>query len=135
MVSNSEWWSHWLYYLVSAGLRLTMSDVGWFVHEIQAPHRILCRFRMSQHFCGTCNRLRLTADGQMKVCLFDGSMEADNGMISLRDAIRAGFTELELRKLIYMAVQKKHAVLGGHSDPTHIMNDAANNRPMTLIGG
>lgn len=26
---------------------------------------------MSNHFCGTCNRLRLTADGCLKVCLFD----------------------------------------------------------------
>lgn len=25
---------------------------------------------MSDHFCGTCNRLRLTADGQIKVCVF-----------------------------------------------------------------
>jgi molybdenum cofactor biosynthesis protein A len=88
---------------------------------------------MSEHFCGTCNRLRLTADGQIKVCLFDGS--SDYNMISLRDAVRADWTEVELRKLIYMAVQKKHAVLGGHTDPTHIMKDAANNRPMTLIGG
>jgi molybdenum cofactor biosynthesis protein A len=89
---------------------------------------------MSEHFCGTCNRLRLTADGQLKVCLFDGSSDHDN-MISLRDAVRANWREAELRKLIYLAVQKKHAVLGGHTDPTHIMKDAANNRPMTLIGG
>ena len=25
---------------------------------------------MSEHFCGSCNRLRLTADGNLKVCLF-----------------------------------------------------------------
>lgn len=34
---------------------------------------------MSNHFCGTCNRLRLTADGCLKVCLFD------NREINLRD--------------------------------------------------
>jgi len=85
---------------------------------------------MSHHFCGTCNRLRLTADGQIKVCLFDGSSE-----ISLRDALRAGCTTDELNRLIYAAVQTKHAALGGHSDPADIMKDAANNRPMTLIGG
>ncbi|KAI2489316.1 GTP 3' [Fragilaria crotonensis] len=28
---------------------------------------------MSNHFCGTCNRLRITADGQIKVCLFGSS--------------------------------------------------------------
>lgn len=26
---------------------------------------------MSKHFCGGCNRIRLTADGHLKVCLFD----------------------------------------------------------------
>ena len=37
---------------------------------------------MSEHFCSTCNRLRITADGKIKVCLF-GSKE-----ISLRDVMR-----------------------------------------------
>ena len=34
---------------------------------------------MSNHFCGSCNRLRITADGCLKVCLFD------NREINLRD--------------------------------------------------
>ncbi|KAH8283743.1 hypothetical protein KR018_007915, partial [Drosophila ironensis] len=37
---------------------------------------------MTEHFCGTCNRLRLTADGNIKVCLFG------NKEFSLRDAMR-----------------------------------------------
>ena len=37
---------------------------------------------MSDHFCGSCNRLRLTADGNLKVCLFG------NTEVSLRDAMR-----------------------------------------------
>ena len=37
---------------------------------------------MSEHFCGTCNRLRLLADGNLKVCLFG------NTEVNLRDAIR-----------------------------------------------
>jgi len=37
---------------------------------------------MSQHFCGSCNRLRVTADGKLKVCLF-GAED-----LSLRDALR-----------------------------------------------
>jgi cyclic pyranopterin phosphate synthase len=84
---------------------------------------------MSHHFCGTCNRLRLTADGKIKVCLFD------NAEISLRDAIRTGFTDAELDKIIYSAVSRKKAALGGHKNPADIMKDADNNRPMTLIGG
>ncbi|GAB0489040.1 hypothetical protein MMPV_000255 [Pyropia vietnamensis] len=39
---------------------------------------------MTNHFCGGCNRLRLTADGSLKVCLF-GSDE-----VSLRDVMRGG---------------------------------------------
>jgi cyclic pyranopterin phosphate synthase len=84
---------------------------------------------MSHHFCGTCNRLRLTADGKIKVCLFDTTE------ISLRDAIRTGFTDTELDKIIYAAVSRKKAALGGHKNPADIMKDADNNRPMTLIGG
>lgn len=58
---------------------------------------------MTDHFCGTCNRLRLTADGNLKVCLFG------NTEISLRDAMRAeeGKTEAELIELIGMAVKRK----------------------------
>ncbi len=26
---------------------------------------------MSDHFCGGCNRMRITADGNLKICLFD----------------------------------------------------------------
>lgn len=86
---------------------------------------------MSSHFCAGCNRLRLSADGQIKVCLFDGHSE-----ISLRDALRDyNFNDEDLGKLIHHAVQKKKFALGGHKDPQDIMNDAANNRPMTLIGG
>jgi len=46
---------------------------------------------MSEHFCATCNRLRITADGNLKVCLF-GPQE-----VSLRDAMREGKTDEELR--------------------------------------
>ena len=83
---------------------------------------------MSEHFCGTCNRLRVTADGQLKVCLF-GSQE-----ISLRDAMRAGINNDDLQLLVHAAVQKKKFALGGHGD-MHGIREANDNRPMTLIGG
>lgn len=37
---------------------------------------------MTDHFCGTCNRLRITSDGNLKVCLFG------NAEVSLRDILR-----------------------------------------------
>lgn len=61
---------------------------------------------MSQHFCDSCNRLRITADGNLKVCLF-GKDE-----VSLRDALRSGVSEDDLKNLIRKAVlqkKKQHA--------------------------
>ncbi|KDO27441.1 molybdenum cofactor biosynthesis protein A [Saprolegnia parasitica CBS 223.65] len=82
---------------------------------------------MSEHFCGGCNRLRLTADGNLKVCLF-GHTE-----VSLRDALRAGFSDDELRLIVQAAVKRKKFALGGHGDMYGIAS--AKNRPMILIGG
>nr|KAF6341684.1 molybdenum cofactor synthesis 1 [Myotis myotis] len=56
---------------------------------------------MSEHFCGTCNRLRITADGNLKVCLFG------NSEVSLRDHLRAGASEEELLGIIGAAVGRK----------------------------
>ncbi|XP_074033538.1 molybdenum cofactor synthesis 1 isoform X3 [Leptinotarsa decemlineata] len=56
---------------------------------------------MSEHFCGTCNRLRITADGNLKVCLFG------NTEVSLRDAIRNNCSEDDLLALISAAVKRK----------------------------
>lgn len=84
---------------------------------------------MSEHFCGTCNRLRITADGQLKVCLFG------NTEVSLRDLMRQGESEETLQKLIYYAVQRKHFKLGGHKDMQDLQKHSTENRPMTLIGG
>lgn len=57
---------------------------------------------MSQHFCYSCNRLRITADGNIKVCLFEGRSE-----ISLRDAMRNGASDDDLENIIGGAVWKK----------------------------
>jgi molybdenum cofactor biosynthesis protein A len=84
---------------------------------------------MSEHFCGTCNRIRITADGQLKVCLF-GKTE-----VSLRDLIRHGGSTEMLLKVIHCSVQRKHFKLGGHKDMVDLQAHSAENRPMTLIGG
>ncbi|XP_015042995.2 molybdenum cofactor biosynthesis protein 1 isoform X1 [Drosophila pseudoobscura] len=56
---------------------------------------------MTEHFCGSCNRLRLTADGNIKVCLFG------NKEFSLRDAMRSDVSEEDLVDLIGAAVRRK----------------------------
>ncbi|XP_030615326.1 molybdenum cofactor biosynthesis protein 1 isoform X4 [Delphinapterus leucas] len=77
---------------------------------------------MSEHFCGTCNRLRITADGNLKVCLFG------NSEVSLRDHLRAGASEEELRRIIGAAVGRKKRQHAGMFSISQMKN-----RPMILI--
>ncbi|XP_004673507.1 PREDICTED: molybdenum cofactor biosynthesis protein 1 isoform X3 [Condylura cristata] len=79
---------------------------------------------MSEHFCGTCNRLRITADGNLKVCLFG------NSEVSLRDHLRAGASEEELLRIIGAAVGRKKRQHAGMFNISQMKN-----RPMILIGG
>ncbi|CAO4383345.1 unnamed protein product [Caenorhabditis nigoni] len=58
---------------------------------------------MSDHFCNTCNRLRITADGNLKVCLHG------NSEVSLRDKIRDGYSDEQLSEIIQKAVNNKKA--------------------------
>jgi cyclic pyranopterin phosphate synthase len=78
---------------------------------------------LSQHFCKTCNRVRLTADGILRPCLYS-SQE-----ISLKDALRSGKTDSEIAKIFAGAVWSKPA--------EHHMNDQAwqDIRTMSQIGG
>uniref|UniRef100_A0A672TBG6 Molybdenum cofactor biosynthesis protein 1 n=1 Tax=Sinocyclocheilus grahami TaxID=75366 RepID=A0A672TBG6_SINGR len=79
---------------------------------------------MSEHFCGSCNRLRITADGNLKVCLFG------NSEVSLRDFLRSGATEEELLHIIGAAVGRKKKQHAGMFNISQMKN-----RPMILIGG
>ena len=84
---------------------------------------------MSEHFCATCNRLRITADGKLKVCLF-GAKE-----VSLRDIMRMDdATDEDLVRVINATVKDKTWSLGGYGGADGIAK-ANTNRPMTLIGG
>ncbi|CAG5093901.1 Similar to Mocs1: Molybdenum cofactor biosynthesis protein 1 (Drosophila melanogaster) [Cotesia congregata] len=73
---------------------------------------------MSQHFCYSCNRLRITADGNIKVCLFEGRSE-----ISLRDAMRNGASDDDLESIIGGAVWKKKKQHAGPSQLREILKD------------
>ncbi|KAK2461415.1 hypothetical protein APHAL10511_005878 [Amanita phalloides] len=78
---------------------------------------------MSDHFCASCNRLRLTADGEIKVCLFDAKE------VSLRDELRRGATDEDLLAMIGGAVKTKQEKHAGMEEI-----DVVKNRPMILIG-
>lgn len=114
---------------------------------------------MTHNFCGTCNRLRITSDGNLKVCLFG------NNEVSLRDLLRKdnggepidhkamealkrvemdrrqalpgstgtlGFShrEQKLLEVIGMAVKRKKEKHAGMGELENMKN-----RPMILIGG
>jgi len=83
---------------------------------------------MSTPFCSSCNRLRLTADGKMKNCLF-GKDETD-----LLTPLRAGE---DISQLIIQNLMGKHAMLGGQFTPENLPseNHIIENRSMVAIGG
>ena len=55
----------------------------------------------SRTFCNTCNRLRITPKGDIKSCLYDG------GVFNIRDFIRAGATDQEIRDKFIELVKLK----------------------------
>jgi cyclic pyranopterin phosphate synthase len=79
---------------------------------------------MTHNFCGGCNRLRVMADGNLKVCLFG---EAET---SLRDAMRAGSDDASLMRTVSAAVKRKAPAHAGMHDLKHVKN-----RSMIKIGG
>ena len=83
---------------------------------------------MSAPFCGTCNRMRLTADGKLKNCLFS-SAETD-----LLNPFREG---RDILPMIRESIQSKAAGLGGQlpEDFKTIHTDGIFNRSMIAIGG
>jgi cyclic pyranopterin phosphate synthase len=80
---------------------------------------------VSQPFCGTCNRIRLTADGQLRTCLF--SIEEWD----LRRPLRSGAADAELAHVLIEAVS--------HKELKHKINEGAAfqraSRSMSQIGG
>ena len=79
---------------------------------------------VTQPFCGTCNRLRITADGAVRNCLFSDDER------SLRDLMRAGGSDRDLALALRRAVWAK-ASGHGINDPAF----AAPRRSMSMIGG
>jgi cyclic pyranopterin phosphate synthase len=75
-------------------------------------------------FCGDCDRVRLTSDGQFRTCLF-ATDESD-----IRTLLRNGGTDEEIAELIQVAVGAKWA---GHQ--INQVNFIRPNRSMSQIGG
>lgn len=79
---------------------------------------------VSEPFCGDCNRIRLTADGRLRTCLFS-LHETD-----LRGPLRAGATDDDLEQVVRDAVWRKE--LKHHVNDPGFVQPA---RTMSAIGG
>jgi cyclic pyranopterin phosphate synthase len=79
---------------------------------------------VTEMFCGACSRIRLTADGQIRTCLFSTNEH------NLRDILRSGAARAEIVEFIQKVVLKK--------EPRHYINDkqfTPASRSMSFIGG
>ena len=77
---------------------------------------------ISEHFCGSCNRLRLTANGQLRPCLYS------NKELDLKTPLRTGASRLELAEIIARGIRLKPS--------QHHMEDGwMDRRVMSQIGG
>ncbi len=79
-------------------------------------------------FCSGCNRIRLTADGKLKNCLFDTSE------VDLLSSLRNG---QDIKPLIYNHFSKKYFAHGGHGafSAENAKAEYETNRTMIAIGG
>ncbi|MBI5641543.1 MAG: GTP 3',8-cyclase MoaA [Nitrospirae bacterium] len=95
---------------------------------------------LTHHFCEDCNRLRLTADGKLRPCLFSETE------IDLKSSLRSGAPDEEIERLLMLSIQIKpegHS-LGGEKESRflsmkgNMMPETAHSpekRPMSRIGG
>ncbi|MFE2184103.1 GTP 3',8-cyclase MoaA [Streptomyces sp. NPDC059455] len=88
------------------------------------PARVGVIASVTRPFCRACDRTRLTADGQVRTCLF-AREESD-----LRGALRSGAPDEEIARLWRLAMWGKKAG-SGLDDPSFLQPD----RPMSAIGG
>jgi GTP 3',8-cyclase len=89
-----------------------------------APGEIGIIAPVTEMFCGQCSRIRLTADGQIRTCLFSNTEH------NLRDCLRSRSSRGEIIEFIENTVRQK--------EPRHYINDAEFVQPartMSFIGG
>jgi GTP 3',8-cyclase len=77
-------------------------------------------------FCDSCNRIRLTADGKIKNCLFSQSET---------DLLKAQRNNIDLEPIIREAINSKEKERGGNDEFSDEMAEKLKNRSMTTIGG
>jgi cyclic pyranopterin phosphate synthase len=81
----------------------------------------------SRTFCGTCNRIRVTAQGVLKTCLYD------NGVLNIRDLIRSGCSDEEIKNALISAFSNRPK--DGIEAEEKRINHAPITESMSTIGG
>jgi len=86
---------------------------------------------MTNAFCGTCNRIRLTSDGKLRNCLFSNFSDE----LDLFNLIDAGATDNEIEEEIRKCIYGKFFSHGGRETIEEMWDTAGQNRSMIQIGG
>ena len=81
----------------------------------------------SRTFCGTCNRIRITPEGVVKTCLYDG------GVMNIKDLLRSGLPEQEMKTKLLDALGSRHK--DGWDAEHHRKKNAPAHESMATIGG
>jgi len=81
----------------------------------------------SRTFCGTCNRIRITPQGELKTCLYD------DGGLNIKDLIRNGTSDDELRSVLLDAFGNR-AADGWEAEKSRVIHPGLH-ESMASIGG
>jgi molybdenum cofactor biosynthesis protein A len=81
----------------------------------------------SRTFCGTCNRIRMTAQGTLKTCLYD------DGVLDIKHLLRSGTTDEVVKAKLLSAFHNR--AVNGFEAETNRKNHAPLHESMSTIGG
>jgi len=81
----------------------------------------------SRTFCGTCNRIRITPQGELKNCLYD------DGVLNIRDLMRTGINDYELQQSLLNVFN--HREKDGWDAEHHRIEKTGIHESMATIGG
>jgi len=82
----------------------------------------------SRTFCGQCNRIRITARGMLKTCLYD------EGVLDIKHMLRAGISETNLKKAL-MGAFNSRAKDGFEAESRNAKDKGGASESMSMIGG
>jgi GTP 3',8-cyclase len=124
-------------YMPLAEAKRLISAIGPLVPEVSGNHGPARYFRLkggegligfisplSQHFCDGCNRLRLTAEGRLRPCLFT------DAEVDLRTPLRSGAADGDIQEILRQAVFVKP-----EKYPIQVHSGLCSLSPMSRIGG